>query len=51
MKDRSRANDGTKIKVDYTQRHREPEKLMQRENRDLMIWKDRLRKEREGFSK
>jgi|LauGreDrversion4_2_1035121.scaffolds.fasta_scaffold698069_1 hypothetical protein len=52
MKNRSRAEEGIKVKahVDYTQRNRGNERIMHKENQEHMVWKDRLRKEKQGFS-
>ena len=37
--------------VDYSRRDRSVEKNMFKENTQHLVWKDRLRKEREGFNK
>ncbi len=36
--------------VDYSQRDRSAETKMFKENLTHLVWKDRLRKEREGFN-
>jgi hypothetical protein len=37
--------------IDYTRRDRNFERMMIRENRDHHIWKEKLRKEKNGFHK
>jgi hypothetical protein len=40
-----------KMPVDYTQRDRGKERVMHKEHKEHISWKDRLRKEREGYNK
>ena len=41
----------SRVPVDYSQRDRVTEKIMVKENKEHQFWKDRLRKEKSGFSK